>query len=310
MAATPPQSLIIGAGLLGTATALRLAADGGAVRVLSRSIAGRLAETAAPAGIELVESEVGAPKALADAVEGVEAIICLAGSSTPAVAASDPVGAMLGSVHPALTALEAARRGGVRRVVIASSGGTVYGPDAPVPTPETAPLEPSSLHGANSLAVEAFADFYRRSHDLDVVVLRFSNAYGPGAESRGGQGVIAAWCRALALGHRPVLIGSAEVRRDFVFADDAAAAITAALGAPPGTYNVGGGSQTALGELLELLREVSGRDFELDARPARGVDVPGTWLDISRLREATGWEPQTGIKEGVETVWAWETRDL
>jgi len=147
MASKGKRILIVG-GLIGTETALTLAGSGHSVHVLSRSIGPRLLESAAASGIELTEAEISRPQALAETAAGVEAMICLAGSSTPAFAASDPENALINSVHPALTTLETARRAGIPRVVLASSGGTIYGAGAPSPTPETAPLRPSSLHGA------------------------------------------------------------------------------------------------------------------------------------------------------------------
>ena len=86
----------------------------------------------------------------------------------------------------------------------------------------------------NSLALEEYVEFFRRESGIGVTVLRFSNVYGPGAEPRRGQGVIAAWVRALALGQRVQLIGSEEAERDFVYVADAADAVERVLGAEPG----------------------------------------------------------------------------
>lgn len=298
---------MIGGGLIGTEVALRLRRSGREVRVLSRSIGTRLRALGPPAGIELMEAEVGAGLALSGAIADVEEIICVAGSSTPSIAAADPGGALTGSVLPSLDALMAAAEAGVGRIVVASSGGTIYGAGAPLPTPEDAPLLPSSLHGVNSLAVEAFVDYFRRESGVAATTLRFSNIYGPGAEPRRGQGVIAAWCRALALGRPITLIGSDEARRDFLFVADAAEAVELALTAPAGIYNVGGGEGVSLAALLDHLREGTGRDPEVERLPGRGVDVPSTELEIAKIRAATGWEPTTSLSEGIAATWRWET---
>lgn len=307
MAALPRRILVIGGGLIGTELAIAARAAGSEVTVLSRSIGQRLSAFAPAAGIETVEAEVGTGGALAERVRDADAVLCLAGSSTPSVAAADPDGALLGSLAPVLAVLETAHDAGVSRIVIASSGGTIYGDGATTPTPEDHPLRPSSLHGVNYVAVEGFADFYRREEGMDVTVLRFSNVFGPGAEPRRGQGVIAAWLRALALGRQPVLIGPDTVRRDFVYVTDAAEATLAALTAAPDTYNVGGGGSVALGDLLLRIGETTGREIEVDRRPGRGVDLPVTHLDISRIRAATGWEPRVSLAEGLSATWNWET---
>ncbi len=303
------RTLVVGGGLIGTEVALRLRESGGDVRVLSRTIGSRLRALAPAAGIELVEAELGTGLKLSSAIADVDAIVCLAGSSTPSRAAADPAGALSGSVMPALDALLAAADAGVKRVVVASSGGTIYGAGAPRPTPEDAPRHPSSLHGVNSLALEEYVEFFRRESGIGVTVLRFSNVYGPGAEPRRGQGVIAAWVRALALGQRVQLIGSEEAERDFVYVADAADAVERVLGAEPGTFNVGGGGTVSLATLLEHLREGTGIDPVVDRQPARGVDVPSTHLDVSRIREVAGWEPTTSLSDGIAATWAWETRE-
>lgn len=307
MEAAAGHILVIGGGLIGTEVALDLSQRGARVVVVSRSISPRLGALGPEAGIELVTSEAGQGAALTRAAEGCSAVVCLAGSSTPAGAAADPERALQGSLGPVLATLESAAEAGVPRAVIASSGGTVYGAGAPIPTSENAPLEPSSLHGVNSLAAEDFASYYGRERGMAVSVLRFSNVYGPGAQARRGQGVITAWTRALARGRPVTLIGPETARRDFVFSTDAAAAVRLAVTAPAGIYNVGGGETVALADLLDCLREVSGSEPEVERLPDRGVDVPVTHLDISKLRDAAGWEPRVGLREGVAAVWSWET---
>ena len=161
------------------------------------------------------------------------------------------------------------------------------------------------MHGVTALSIESYADFYRRQHGLESVVLRYSNVYGPGARSRREQGVIAAWREALARGERPVLIGDGSERRDFVYAGDAATAALAALGAEPGVYNVGAGESWALSEVLELMRDVSGQPIEVERRPGRPVDVPIAELDHSAFTKATGWEPAVDLREGLRRTWEW-----
>ena len=304
------ETLIIGGGLLGAETALALRSSGRTVRVLSRSMSPRLQAAAEGGGIELIEAEIRRGRALAAAVEGCSTVICLAGASTPAAAASDPEGALIGAVSPVLATLEAAAEAKVTRVIVPSSGGTVYGAGAAIPTPESEPLAPSSLHGVNSCVIEAFADYFAREEGLDLVVLRLSNVYGPGGESRRGQGVIAAWCRALALGQPLALIGSRSTKRDFLFSADAAAAIEAALSIEPGTYNVGGGAPVQLGELIDLLADVTGREIVVEERSGRSIDVPVTHLSIDRITSHSGWRPRTSLESGLRAVWAWENRGL
>jgi UDP-glucose 4-epimerase len=239
----------------------------------------------------------------AAAARGAEVAFLMAGSSTPASSEAAVHEALEGSVGLVVTTLDALARAGVRRVVVASSGGTVYGPVSEVPTPEDHPTRPVSLHGMHSLAIEGYADYYARRHGTESVLLRFSNVYGPGQRSRGEQGVIAAWCEA-ALADRPIrLMGEGETRRDFVHAEDAAAAAAlAGLDGPPGTFNVGGDASWSLEQLRAELERALGRPLRVERTPARPVDVPETHLDIARIERAVGWRPTIALPDGLRAT--------
>jgi UDP-glucose 4-epimerase len=185
--------------------------------------------------------------------------------------------------------------------VLASSGGTVYGRPTELPTGESAPTAPISVHGVNALATEQYAALYAREHGVASTVLRFSNVYGPGQHPRSGFGVIAAWCEAAARGEPLLLMGDGSVRRDFVHARDAARAAALALRAddPPGILNVGAGSSISMLDLIDLLGEIAGGRLGVKSSPARSIDVPVTELDSSALTSLTGWRPEIELREGV-----------
>jgi UDP-glucose 4-epimerase len=308
---SPQLTLVVGGGLLGSHVALRLAAAGHPTTVFSRTFNPVLLAGAAEYGIRLVSGPVALTPPLADEVAAAETIFFTAGSSTPGASASDPAASLVGSVAPAVTVLELARRGGARRVVLASSGGTIYGCPTALPTPETAPLDPISVHGLNAVATERYAQFFADRHLLDVVVARYSNLYGPGQLARRSQGVLAAWGQAILAGEPVVLFGDGSVRRDFVYVDDAAAA-TILLALNPdahGAYNIGTGCASSLREVLDVLEEVVAHPVVVENRDARGIDVPIVELDCSRVRALTGWVPSTGLSDGVAASWEW-LRDL
>ena len=304
---SPQPSLVVGGGLLGSHVALRLAAAGHPTTVFSRSFNPLLIADAADRGIRLVEGGVALSRSLADEVEAAKLVFYTAGSSTPGSSNHDPAASVANSVAPAVTMLELVRRAGLRRLVLASSGGTVYGCPTTFPTPEDAPLEPISIHGVNAVAMERYAQYFADRHALDVVMLRYSNLYGPGQLAHRSQGVIAAWCRAVLAGEPVVLLGDGSVRRDFVFADDAAAATLMVAHDPAarGVYNVGSGRASSLREVLDVVEEVVDRPFTVDVREARGIDVPIVELDCSRIHELTGWTSTTELSEGIAASWAW-----
>ncbi len=302
------RCLVVGAGLIGSRTANELASRGHPVKLLSRSFNPWLEQRDedAPA-VELVRGTIpGAPEA-AELVAEADVVFFMAGESTPKLADDAAANSIAGLLVPALEVLDQMLRAGTKRIVLASSGGTVYGRPETLPTSEDAPTRPISVHGVNSVATEQYALFYARQHGLEPSIVRFSNVYGPGQYARRGLGVVAAWCEALAAGEPVAIMGDGEIRRDFIYADDAArAAVAAAFDAPrPGVYNAGSGVSTSLRELLELIAEVSGRDPKLDRLPAREIDVPVTQLDSSALHGHTGWTPEVDLPEGVARTWEW-----
>lgn len=304
---SPQPSLVVGGGLLGSYVALRLAAAGHPTTVFSRSFNPLLLAAAADKGVRLVEGAVERSTPLAKEIDAADVVFYTAGSSTPGASDRDPAASLVGSVAPAVTVLELARRAGGCRVVLASSGGTIYGCPTTFPTPEDAPLEPISVHGLNAVATERYARFFADRHSLDVLVLRYSNLYGPGQLAQRSQGVIAAWIRAIIAGEPIVLFGDGSVRRDFVYADDAAEAmlLVASNPAARGAYNVGTGRASSLREILDVVEEVVDRPFVVETREAREVDVPLVELDCSRIRALTGWTPTTELRDGVAASWEW-----
>jgi UDP-glucose 4-epimerase len=284
-----------------------LAASGHPTTVYSRTFSPWLIEQLPRFDqIRLVAGELPTDDTLLDHVDAAEVVFLLAGFSTPALSEGDATASSLGSLVPSLSVFDAMRRTSTRRVLLASSGGTVYGKVQILPTPEIHLRQPISVHGVNAVVLEEYAMFFAREHGLYPTILRLSNVYGPAQYVRGGQGVVAAWCRAIVRGEPVALIGDGSARRDFVFARDAAEAIVAAARhAGPGTYNVGSGTATPLNELLELIGAISGRDFEIERLPPRRVDVPVTMLDGTELAAATGWRAATPLVRGLSLTWDW-----
>jgi UDP-glucose 4-epimerase len=299
--------LIVGGGFIGAPLAERLAREGHCVTIYSRSFNERLAlGSGSPLGqIRLVEGEVPPGAGLLELVSEAEIVFYLAGTSTPAAASTDPGGSMARHVVPAAAVLELMRETSTRRIVLASSGGTVYGVPK-LPTPEDYPTRPISLHGHHSLTIERYAQFFAERHGFETIVLRYSNPYGPHQIARRGQAVVAAWSEALARDEPLLMFGDPQTRRDFVFIDDLVEATAlAGLHAPAGTYNVGSGVATPLQEVADLLVAAARRKPEIVHADARPVDVPVTQLDCSRLRSATGWRPAVSLPDGILASWEW-----
>lgn len=243
----------------------------------------------------------------APSLAGADTIFWAASSVNPAIAETDP-GAVAGD-HAAfvdvLDTLPPARRG--RRVVLLSSGGTVYDPGAEPPYAETAPTRPHGAYGRAKLAMEtALADAVVGVGER--ITLRLSNAYGPGQPAVRGQGVIAHWLDAARTGRALVMLGDPGTSRDYLFLADLTRALLAVhhhRGPLPAVLNVGSGTPTSLDELARtVLDVVADPDLRVRHDGRRTFDVSRTWLDVTAAADLLGWAATTSLRDGVAAAWA------
>jgi UDP-glucose 4-epimerase len=207
-----------------------------------------------------------------------------------------------------LNVLEGARLGRTRKVVVASSGGTLYGEVAPrhLPAKESQRQAPLSPHGVSTRVALEYLRLYRHLHDLEYTALALANVYGPRQDPERGGGVVAAFAAQLLADEPCTIHGDGEQTRDFVYVDDCVDALVRAIERGDGlVINVGTGVQTSINALYAAMAEAAGVD-----RPARGAAVrPGdlqrSALDATRARIQLGWTPWTDLSEGTDRVLDW-----
>jgi UDP-glucuronate 4-epimerase len=191
---------------------------------------------------------------------------------------------------------EAAAAAG-RRVVAASSS-SVYGNAERYPTREDVRPRPISPYGVTKLACERLADAYADTFELDAVSLRYFTVYGPRQRP---DMAFTRIVRALAEGKPFRLFGTGTQSRDFTYVGDAVTATLAAMGSAPSgrVYNVGGGSEVSLLDVIATCEHLSGRTLDVQHEPVAAGDVRRTAADTSLIREELGWTPGTTLEEGI-----------
>jgi UDP-glucose 4-epimerase len=294
-----PRAVVTGgAGFIGSHLVDGLLAAGYdvlAVDDLSTGCRDNLAE-ALQAGAELYEGDVTSPEAMRRCFLRArpEVVFHLAARIDVARAVEEPLDDAGVNVAGTLAVLEAARVCGARRLVLASSGGAVYGDAAVIPTPEHSAVAPLSPYGAGKAAAELYAALYGPLYSLATVSLRLANVYGPRQGVRGDGGVVARLCRAKVTSTPAVVFGDGRQTRDYVYVRDVVDAFIAAASSPvAGVLNVGTACETSV---LELVRALGVR---AEFRPARPGEVRRSALDCIAAARHLGWAARTPLPQGL-----------
>jgi UDP-glucose 4-epimerase len=182
--------------------------------------------------------------------------------------------------------------------VFASTGGALYGAEAPRPTPEAAPPVPLSPYGASKLAGEGYVRSWAAAHGMANAVLRLGNVYGPGQDPHGEAGVVAIFSQRLLAGEPLTLYGEGRPTRDYVHVADVVRAFLAATGRT-GTYNVGTGVATPTADVLAALQAAAGTAAEPRLAPLRPGELQDSQLDASLAARELGWRAETPLAEGL-----------
>lgn len=291
-----------GCGFIGANLLRVLASRDVPVRVLDDLSLGRPEDAA---GTELIVGDIRDAATVEATLRDVEVVVHLAAHTRVIDSIADPLGSFDVNVRGTLTLLEAIRRRpGIRRFVLASTGGAILG-DAEPPVHEDMPARPLSPYGASKLACEGYCSAYFGAYGVPTVALRFSNVYGPGSERKGS--VVAAFLRAVRAGAPLVVYGDGRQTRDFLYVDDLCDAVVAAVerDCSGDVFHVASGRETAIGDLAKLVVRVTATSVPVEHRPARTGEVVRNSARIDRAHTVLGYAPAVGLEDGLERTWRW-----
>jgi CDP-glucose 4,6-dehydratase len=240
----------------------------------------------------------------------VDGVIHLAAQTIVGTANRSPLSTFETNVRGTWIVLEACRLHGTERVIVASSD-KAYGAQPELPYREDQPLLARFPYDVSKAAADLIARSYWSTFGLPVAVTRFANLYG-GAETNSSRLIPEVVCAVLA-GRAPILRSDGSPERDFLYVEDAARAYLAvwdALGQGQGqgeAFNAGGGAAHRVDEVASLICRLAGSSVEPEIRgeAAPPGEIDRQWLDYSKLRELTGWEPTVGLEEGLGRTVEW-----
>ena len=232
-----------------------------------------------------------------------DAVINLAARAGVRASVENPWAFVETNVLGTLNLLELCRQRGIGKFILASTS-SIYGADAPLPTPESAdsdhPLQP---YAASKKSAEVLCHSYHSLYGLDVSVVRYFTVYGPAGRPDMSMFRFAKWITE----EQPLhLYGDGEQSRGFTYVDDIARGTLAAL-KPLGyeIVNLGGHEVITMNGLIEMLEEIIGKQARIERHPANLADMLTNWADVGKARRLLGWQPQVGLREGVQRLVDW-----
>jgi len=210
-----------------------------------------------------------------------------------------------------LNIIEAARINKVKKIIFASSGGTVYGEQKFFPADETHPLNPISPYGVAKLAVENYLYYYYQSFGLEYIALRYANVYGPRQDPLGEAGVVAIFSKKILEGKAPIINGDGKQTRDYVYVGDVVEANLKALNSDfVGSLNIGTGIESKVLDLFKFLKETAVTDIEKIHGPAKKGEQRRSVLSYDKAKDIIGWVPKVKLGEGLSKTYHWFRQGL
>lgn len=297
--------LIGGCGFIGSHLARKLVALGRSVKVLDRVIP---LEQNKITGAAYIAGDYCDAELIDQLVSTHDEIIHLAYATRPNTSFDDPMADLVLNLSPAVQLFETVARCD-KRLLLISSGGTVYGEAISTPISENHPTHPISPYGVTKLTLEKYAHFYAVTKGLQVVCIRPSNPYGEGQLPFVGQGFVSTAIATALRGEAITIFGKKGSIRDYIYVGDLADGILTILdkGKMDEVYNIGSGvglSNLQVVEAIRPLLKTAGVDVHVQDAPERHFDVKTNILNSKKLRKL-GWAPGTAIDTGLKRAFEW-----
>lgn len=290
-----------GAGFIGSHVVDALIEQGVKVVVIDDLSSGKAERVNAEADLRKVDIvDRAAVSSVFDEVEP-HAVYHLAAQASVTVSVKDPERDMLVNVLGTLNVLEEATKLQAP-VVFTSTGGALYGDDAPLPTTESFIPQPLAPYGASKWAAEAYLNTWSLSSGVPHTICRLGNVYGPRQSPHGEAGVVSIFSLHLYKGTSPKIYGHGRPTRDYVYVSDVVRALIASSGTQ-GTFNIATSIETDVSTLWQELKEISGSDAEPELADLRPGELQRSRLSITKAEAALGWRPEVKISQGLRLTY-------
>ncbi|MDL2202011.1 NAD-dependent epimerase/dehydratase family protein [Brucella intermedia] len=295
-----------GLGFVGRHTVKKLISNGYSVRVFDRTMGNNqaLGLRTGSDSIEFMAGEFTDKNLIRQALDGCQACVHLVTTTVPATSNADKIYDVNSNLIGTLQVLDAMHELNIKKIVFISSGGTVYGNPIYTPIDEEHPTNPLSSYGIVKLTIEKYCQLYNDMHNLNSIVLRLSNPYGPGQSGTGIQGAIPVFTRKALLGQPIELWGDGNIVRDYIYIDDVTDAIVSSITyqGKERVFNIGSGLGMSLNHIITSIRALVPNDVLIDYKPARSLDVSISVLNVNKAFTELGWKPNVSFELGIQSV--------
>ena len=297
-------ALVLGGnGKLGSHLTQTLADAGSQVRVFDRF--SRPSSFESDDRVEVVSGDFYDEDAVKQALVGQDAVYHCLWATTPSSLEIDIAQDSELNLVPSVRMLQNAVDAGVSRAYFMSSGGAVYDPNYAVPYAESSPVRPISPYGVVKLATEGYFDYFEERYGLDSTVFRIANLFGFPLNKPTQRGLVSVTLQRIKAGKPVIRFGDGSMERDYIHVQDVAALIcsVATAGHEHGVYNLGSGVGHSVNDILQIIRNVTGVDFEIEEREVPSSFPQSAVLNVTRFESEFGKPALTSIADGVASMW-------
>jgi UDP-glucose 4-epimerase len=296
-----------GAGFIGSHIVDTLLARDHKVCVFDRPRSDKKNLSNSIAQIDFLSGDFTNQSDITKALVGVDTVVHLISTTIPSSSNDAPIYDAETNIAGTVRLLMLAKDAGVKKIVFASSGGTVYGEPTQVPIPETHPNNPICSYGITKLTIEKYLHLFHRLYGLDYSILRIANPYGPRQNPNNPIGAVTVFLSKVLKGEPITIWGNGEVARDYFYVDDLVSAFVKVIenNTPSKIYNIGGARPYSLNEILFAIQKVTGKKGVVNYSASRSCDVLINYLDVSLANKELGWKPNISLEQGILFTYDW-----
>ena len=256
--------------------------------------------------VEYLRASILDTARLLESLINVDVVYFLANSALPNDGNTGLIADIQRDLIPFISFLDLLCDNSQAKLVYYSSGGAIYGNIENNPVSEDHPTNPISPYGILKLAMEQYIKFYISTRGLDALIIRPSNPYGTRQGHLSMQGVISTFLYKIWKKEKLTVWGDGLNQKDYLMVEDlVSVTYNLVSNNRSGTYNVGSGKGSSLLDILELIKEVTGANPEVEFIPQKKTDVKSFILDCTKSLKDQDCKPRTDLREGLSGVWEW-----